>query len=511
LVLENRIMGLEQDNSRLRNELATLKKHFGLPTDRPFVDNDADSARTSPSPPPVKPSNLPVHPNKPPPLLMMPQSSGVFPPQTTASAHLNSYFMGGNPHEMSMAVSQRKHDTKAPPSHLPHHLQHQKPYDRMVKREPEEELVMRSVPSATSTPAPKIESGYGDDGYSHYAPVSPPGVGGLSASATAAAAAAHYAATRGESAYLARHNYDGYGANAWQRSPLSSHSSDEASDEPLQLTVHKRSSEDDSHDADSGHEGMANGDSSGSRYSSNGPSSPPQSVLPLKLRHKIPSDVSPPHHPPIGYSAAAVAALAMSGGVYGSPFSNGLTQLSEIALQASPLSLVKKGPQVNGKTPTDPKYLDPKYLERRRRNNEAARKCRENRKNLTRMREVKSEVLESENGKLRGELEELQEEMKKLRDLLDKKRMEKGLPDQDSEQALQDAELSEEQQRRLEELEQEHRHLTQEQRRLEERHQQERRQRMEEEEQSRDTDSLHGDFHGDLNDDTGAEDSKDAD
>jgi galactokinase len=49
--------------------------------------------------------------------------------------------------------------------------------------------------------------------------------------------------------------------------------------------------------------------------------------------------------------------------------------------------------------------IDPRYAERRKRNNEAARKCRENRKTLTQLREVKSNYLESENGKLRQELD----------------------------------------------------------------------------------------------------------
>lgn len=70
--------------------------------------------------------------------------------------------------------------------------------------------------------------------------------------------------------------------------------------------------------------------------------------------------------------------------------------------------------------------LDPKYIERRKRNNEAARKCRENRKALTKMREVKSSYLESENGKLRNEMNDLQEEVKQLRELLEKKRLEQG-------------------------------------------------------------------------------------
>nr|KAG5688339.1 hypothetical protein BaRGS_027881 [Batillaria attramentaria] len=178
---------------------------------------------------------------------------------------------------------------------------------------------------------------------------------------------------------------------------VSSHSSDDASDEPLQLTVHKRSSEDDSRDADSEqgeHRIHSSGDSNGGR----------------------------------------------------------------------PRERRRQG------DPTDLKHLDPKYLERRRRNNEAARKCRENRKNLTRLREAKSDYLESENNKLRHELDGLQEEMKQLRELLDKKRLEQGLTKEAAQQQQQA--FTDEQVKRLEQLEHEHRMLEQEQQRLQRRQQQ---------------------------------------
>lgn len=521
MVLENRIVSLEQDNSRLRHELNLLKKHYRLPLDRPFEDHDGsgpDSVRASPSPPPsVKAGNIGAASfvsRDPSPLLAastsgvpaaMIQQPGIL---SSQASRLSSYFMpgAGNPHDMGL----KQHESAVLPSAAHHRAPDDRIYDMRVKHEPEEDNPSHCVPGTTSTSVSKREPTYEEEGYSRSRPVSPPGAGGLSASATAAAAAAYYAATGGGSTFPARHGYHFYGAHSWQRSPLSSHSSDEASDEPLQLTVHKRSSEDDSRDGDSFREGFG-GDSSGSRYS-NGPASPPSSSLPLKLRHKMPTEVSTP--PNSSYSAAAVAALAMGGGaVYGSPFTNGLAQLSEIALQASPLSLVKKdsngclgSSRSNGvhnvRAPVDPKYLDPKYLERRRRNNEAARKCRENRKNLTRMREVKSDILESENNKLRSELDELQEEMKKLRDLLEKKRLEQGLSEQDGNNAIQHNAFSKEQQRRLEELEQEHRKLELEQKRLEERRE---RHRLQEQQYGRE-DSFY-----DLNDDDTADDSKDAD
>lgn len=143
---------------------------------------------------------------------------------------------------------------------------------------------------------------------------------------------------------------------------------------------------------------------------------PPLMALPLKLRHKM---------------AAADASQVP----FIHPYNNGLTQLSEIALaQAETRPMMNK--ETSGSRKMGRRYssasgreIDPKYVERRRRNNEAARKCRENRKTLTQVREVKSEYLEVENNKLRNELDGLQEEMKQLRELLEKKRLEQASKD----------------------------------------------------------------------------------
>ncbi len=68
-------------------------------------------------------------------------------------------------------------------------------------------------------------------------------------------------------------------------------------------------------------------------------------------------------------------------------------------------------------------YPDPKYSERRMRNNLAAKKCRENRKALNNLRLAKSSILETENLRLRQELHQLTSEIGELRDLLEKKKM----------------------------------------------------------------------------------------
>ncbi|XP_074643240.1 uncharacterized protein LOC141900309 [Tubulanus polymorphus] len=69
----------------------------------------------------------------------------------------------------------------------------------------------------------------------------------------------------------------------------------------------------------------------------------------------------------------------------------------------------------------NPKYADPKYADRRRKNNAAARKCRETRKEITRLRAIRSNMLEAENNKLRQEIHSLSTEIRYLKELLDKK------------------------------------------------------------------------------------------
>lgn len=157
-----------------------------------------------------------------------------------------------------------------------------------------------------------------------------------------------------------------------------------------------------------------------SSRASNSPNSA-SSSLPLKLRHKISTD-----HPLLTLPPEDKSIL----------YQNGLAQLSEVALLHSNMSGqsidnykindMNDSTDMRPRSFTNPRSIyDNRYVERRRKNNEAARKCRENRKQLTKIREVKSGYLESENGKLKSELKGLQMEMKELRDLLEKKRGDK--------------------------------------------------------------------------------------
>ena len=69
----------------------------------------------------------------------------------------------------------------------------------------------------------------------------------------------------------------------------------------------------------------------------------------------------------------------------------------------------------------DRRTSDPKYVERRKRNNLAARKCRENRRVMNMMRAAQSSVLETENSKLKDELHHLAVEVNNLKQMIVKK------------------------------------------------------------------------------------------
>ena len=63
-------MALEQDNSRLRTELNAVKKRFGLPLDRPYVETEAEVRdRRSPSPTPQLAKGAGFVSSEPPPLM----------------------------------------------------------------------------------------------------------------------------------------------------------------------------------------------------------------------------------------------------------------------------------------------------------------------------------------------------------------------------------------------------------------------------------------------------------
>jgi len=73
---------------------------------------------------------------------------------------------------------------------------------------------------------------------------------------------------------------------------------------------------------------------------------------------------------------------------------------------------------------------DVRYMERRRRNNMAARKCRENRKMLNNLRVAKSSILENENSKLKMELHCLSSEFSTLKELLERKKYAESVGEQ---------------------------------------------------------------------------------
>ncbi|XP_033738992.1 nuclear factor interleukin-3-regulated protein-like [Pecten maximus] len=398
LALENRIVDLTRDNCGLRNELYAIKKRFGIPLNEKFVGDDEPSPlhiqRQSDSASPslvgtgavggMSPGNkamptgymqmgtgrgsIPV--SVPPPLLHI---GGGMPVGMNFGANgPMSMYVGvstsddvpaGNTHHVTSTYRESEDQEDQPP---PAHSQH-------VKREVDQDVV------------------YGSDIPSYYqrGPESP-------------STSLHQSATM--------YSRNTAPATSLPIKKTMDYSDDNSTqEEPLSLTVNKSY-------------GVSGNESSNSTSSSESmlSQSPPATALPHKLRHKSPGDYSsfaqsPSQYGPFPHSSS-----------FGNPLINGLAQLSEIALaQSGPLPLLKTSSsgRKSGHKHNPRSHIDPKYAERRKRNNEAARKCRENRKSLTMVREAKSEYLAGENGKLRDELDDLQDEMRKLKELIEKKRV----------------------------------------------------------------------------------------
>lgn len=407
VVLENRIVELTRENCQVRNELFAIKKHFGIPLNETFNINEDNKAASSKcrerslSPVPnhhanaslnylaaARASGSMLHGSQPP--TMVPMQSSI-PLPISLQGNYNSkgpmsYFIAAVP----SAGTQENYQSQLSSNSINSpHMQ-----DKFPQHSPKASTVedlgisRRQMYLSGETNETQGRQYNSSQTTSQYSP--------SYTSANIQKAAESNSSSVKEEQVL----------------PSDYTSDDHTQDEPLSLTVRKRG------DSFSGNESSVSYSSPDSPVSQ----SPPTMALPHKLRHKIPMDF---------------------GGAFQSagfnPVVNGLTQLSEVALaQSGPLPLLKKSkrddmessPSRSGRM-SQRSLIDPKYAERRRRNNEAARRCRENRKSLTRMREVKSDYLETENGKLKHELDALQEEMKQLKDMIDRKKTLKSDPQEE--------------------------------------------------------------------------------
>lgn len=418
VVLENRIIELSRDNLQLRNELYAIKKKFGLPLNETFQMDENESESQSektrmysmnqgmsgymnsqvPNRSPVGTSQaIPItnplsgripqgnYPIKTLPYLFAsssdPYASQSLVPSTNSSNSRNENDSDYSPKSTSYNQSDLNEEI--------FRKQIKMNYERLSNRNSEHENDVRQTSENND-----LLFRYQDSGNNH--PQDNPSLSfsTVPTSSQMSLSMAAYCQSRDRS-------------NSFTSRSSGPHQEDDelSQDQPLSLTVRRRTN------SFSGNESSNSISSSGSPVSN----SPQAMALPHKLRHKFPVD---PKNQPYPQE-------------YDSYFLSGLTQLSEIALaQSNPLPLVKRpqedegneAPSVGGHYVNPRSMIDPKYAERRRRNNEAARKCRENRKTLTQLREVKSNYLENENGKLREELDVLQSEMKRLRDLVEKKK-----------------------------------------------------------------------------------------
>lgn len=402
VVLENRIVELTRENCQVRNELYAIKKHFGIPLNETFdMNEDSKASPTKLRERSLSPvtnhhasasmnflsaarANGPMlHGSQPP--TMVPMQSSI-PLPISLQGNYNSkgpmpYFIASVP---SSAAQENYQSQLSSSSLTSSHMQDRYPqHSSNTSNKEDLGTSRRQIYLSGETNETQGRQLNSSQSTSQFSP----------SYSTNIQKSTESNASSVKEETVAASDYT---------------SDDHTQDEPLSLTVRKRG------DSFSGNESSVSYSSPDSPVSQ----SPPTMALPHKLRHKVPMDFG----------------SAFQGAVF-DPVSNGLTQLSEIALaQSGPLPLVKKsrhddldsssrGGRLNQRS-----LIDPKYAERRRRNNEAARRCRENRKSLTRMREAKSSYLETENGKLRHELDTLQEEMKQLKDMIDRKKMIKTDP-----------------------------------------------------------------------------------
>ncbi|XP_021354726.1 nuclear factor interleukin-3-regulated protein-like isoform X2 [Mizuhopecten yessoensis] len=405
LALENRIVDLTRDNCGLRNELYAIKKRFGIPLNETFVGED--------EPPPLLHKKQPDSSSSP--LGSVSAVGGLSPGnQAMPTGYMQMgpgrgslpvsvpppllHMAGGMPVGMNFGASGRM------PMYVPVTAAEETSHQVLSNYHRETEDFDEQPPPAHSQRVKRElnqEAGYGSDLASYYPGGRESPVSLVSTSMPSSATV--YSRSLAPAAPFAapiKHTMDYSDDNSTQ-------------EEPLSLTVNKSYgvSENESSNTTSSCESLLS-------------QSPPATALPHKLRHKSPGDFASFTQSPGQYSGSFAHSAA-----FGNPLINGLAQLSEIALaQSGPLPLLKSSSsgRKSGHRNSPRSHIDPKYAERRRRNNEAARKCRENRKSLTMVREAKSDYLAGENGKLRDELDELQDEMRKLKEMVEKKKKIKG-------------------------------------------------------------------------------------
>lgn len=390
MALENRIMDLTRENCKVRNELNLVKKKFGLSLEEPFTGDESDSGSrevrppVNPmpesmrrSPPPRQRSISPERPPRYPSALQQSPVRSRNSSGTSPSPYVHAYQSTSSHHPSSQVIAESYYMNR------PHTESDIKPYSG--KYDAQSPYNMKSMKEDSHSTYARVD----DQVRPSYSSALPPNqISPYNSTFPVPYQKSYWIPTTDLT------SSDSDGECDWNDQDIQ--------EQPLSLVKKRPSTEN---------------ESSGelSNTSSRASNSPPSASasLPLKLRHKIGYDALSPENLP--------------------SYTDGLAQLSEIALAHSGMSTSSVDDyrvpstmdpynKVRSRSFSNPRStFDTKYVERRRKNNEAARKCRENRKQLTKIREVKSGYLESENGKLKYELQGLHDEMKELRDMLEKK------------------------------------------------------------------------------------------
>lgn len=396
MALENRIMDLTRDNCKLRNELLTLKKKFGLSPDE--VISEGSDQPVSHNAAKMSPNRVNSHLSQPmltqdiqacqpSPLHQSPPSRSKHPSGPLYPSHYLSFYQQQNaaanftPSQLSADAIYRGRSA-AQDLDVKHLFS--------GKFDAQSSLNTKSMPEEITVQQQRRIEDQLRPMYSSSLPPNQAPPYQLNPLAAVSSSKSYWVPTTDMT------SSDSNDDSEWN---------DQVQDQPLSLVKKRPSTENESCSDNS------------SRASTSPPVSASSSALPHKLRHKLTHD----------YVTNSL-----------SPYSNGLAHLSDIALSRQNFPSATSDDyhlensldsfRSRSRSHSNPRSMyDTKYIERRRKNNEAARKCRENRKSLTRIREVKSGYLENENNKLKDELCHLQDEMRELRELLEKKRQEKGI------------------------------------------------------------------------------------
>ena len=372
MAMGQRIAELTRENSKLKQELATIKTSIGWPLDKIFV-GQAEMKKETPHVP-IQVASATQQALQVAPLQEMPEQHSC--PPVPLQVQFNNLPM--------LMPSQQS--VFSPPAFLsPIHQQHQQ-YQQLQQHTGGSSPKPSAIAAYTNSQLPQVPPTDQPVGTGVYSvePISPPPSRGCVTPDS-----------RSDSPHSLKISLSGESSDS--ESEQEGHRAKSGGHTAAPLNLSTRQTD----------EGYSTNDSSSTSDMGADDAKRMTSAIPHKLRHKISSSEAFSHasRAPYPTSFPPVAATGLN--------------CNRVPTQEESFS--NHFPQSQQREPQDPK-LDPRYLERRRRNNLAARKCRENRKWMSDLRMAKTGALENENQQLKDEISSLSSEISNLRTLLNKKK-----------------------------------------------------------------------------------------